>query len=242
MQNNKPYKCIIVDDETLARQLIQMHLKQFQKIEIVQSFSSATDALEYLKTNSVDLIFLDIQMPKLTGMDFLKSLVNPPKVIFTTAYSEFALDAYELNVIDYLLKPITLERFEKAANKVVEILNLERVAVSKNLTEIQDKSILIRSSHQLIKIDINSILYIEALHKYIKIVTAGKNYTTLFSMNSIEKELPSTKFYRCHRSFIVNLNEINVIDGNQVVIDKHKIPVSKLNKTELVSKLGKSIG
>lgn len=242
MQNNKLYKCLIVDDETLARQLIQTHLKQFQSIEIVQSFSSAIEAKEYLKSNNVDIIFLDIQMPKLTGIDLLKSLTNPPKVIFTTAYSEFALEGYELNIIDYLLKPITFERFDKAVNKVIEILNVENSTKTTNSTEVQEKSIVIKSSHQLIKIDVDNILYIEALHKYIKIVTIEKNYTTLFSMNAIEKELPSTQFYRCHRSYIVNLNKVNLIDGNQLIIDKHKIPISKLNKTELIAKLGKAIG
>lgn len=242
MQNSKLYKCLIVDDETLARQLIQTHLKQFQNIEIIQSFSSSIEAKEYLKSNNVDLIFLDIQMPKLTGIDLLKSLANPPKVIFTTAYSEFALEGYELNVIDYLLKPITFERFEKAVNKVIEILNLENITIPSGSAEVKEKSIVIKSSHQLIKIDIADILYIEALHKYIKIVTAEKNYTTLFSMNAIEHEIPSNLFYRCHRSFIVNLDKVKLIDGNQAIIDKHKIPISKLNKTELIVKLGKTLG
>ncbi len=242
MQNNKLYKCLIVDDETLARQLIQTHLKQFKSIEIIQSFSSAIEAKEYLKSNNVDLIFLDIQMPKLTGIDLLKSLTNPPKVIFTTAYSEFALEGYELNIIDYLLKPITFERFEKAVNKVIEILNVENSTKTTISTEVQEKSIVIKSSYQLIKIDIADILYIEALHKYIKIVTAEKNYTTLFSMNAIELEIPSNLFYRCHRSFIVNIDKVKLIDGNQAIIDKYKIPISKLNKTELITKLGKQLG
>ena len=181
-------------------------------------------------------------MPKLTGIDLLKSLTNPPKVIFTTAYSEFALEGYELNIIDYLLKPITFERFEKAVNKVIEILNVENSTKTTISTEVQEKSIVIKSSYQLIKIDIADILYIEALHKYIKIVTAEKNYTTLFSMNAIELEIPSNLFYRCHRSFIVNIDKVKLIDGNQAIIDKYKIPISKLNKTELITKLGKQLG
>ena len=145
-------------------------------------------------------------------------------------------------MVDYLLKPITFERFEKALNKVFEILVLENSSTSSVITDVKEKSIVIKSSHQLIKIDIDDILYIEALHKYIKIVTAEKKYTTLFSMNAIENELSKTLFYRCHRSFIINIDKVKLIDGNQAIIDKHKIPISKLNKTELITKLGKQLG
>ncbi len=242
MQAKKTYKCLIIDDEALARQLIQTHLQQFLTIEVVKTFSSAIDASEYLKLHTVDILFLDIQMPKLSGIDFLKALQNPPKVIFTTAYSEFALDGFDLNVVDYLLKPITFERFEKAVNKVVEILNLENDLSEKSVAKIESTSIVIKSSHQIIKIQLADILYIEALHKYIKIVTAEKNYTTLFSLSAIENEIPTTLFYRCHRSFIVNVNKVTVIDGNQAVIGLHKIAISKFNKAELILKLGKQIG
>lgn len=242
MGTNSSYKCLIVDDEALARQLIQTHVNQIANLEVVYSCASAIEAGQYLKTNKVDLLFLDIQMPKLSGIDFLKSISHPPKVIFTTAYSEFALEGYELNVVDYLLKPITFERFYMAVSKAIEILDLERKIKEPSFAHLEDKYILIKSSHQLIRIELSEILYIEGLHKYVKIVTKDKNYTTLFALTAIENELPSQLFYRCHRSFIINLNKIKLIDGNQAIIDSHKIPISKSNKSELVSKLGRQIG
>jgi DNA-binding LytR/AlgR family response regulator len=200
------------------------------------------EAEQFLKSNKVDLMFLDIQMPKLSGIDFLKSLTDPPKVIFTTAYSEFALEGYELNVIDYLLKPITFERFSKAVNKALEIFDLENQIMETSIISSANKSIVIKSSHQLIKIDLSDILYIEGLHKYVKIITKEKNYTSLIGLTAFENELPSDKFYRCHRSFIVNFEKINLIDGNQAMIGSFNIPISKYNKEELINKMGKKIG
>jgi len=242
MDATKTYKCLIVDDETLARQLITTHLNQIPNLEIIHSCSSAIEADLFLKSNHVDLMFLDIQMPNLSGINLLKSLLNPPKVILTTAYSEFALEGYELNIVDYLLKPITFERFYKAASKAIEIMNLERKNHEPSSTLLEEKSILIKSSHQLIRIELLDIAYVEGLHKYVKIVTEDKNYTTLFGLTAMEKELPAQLFYRCHRSFIVNLVKIEGIDGNQAIIGKHRIPISKPNKPELIAKLGKRIG
>lgn len=242
MGTKTKYKCLIVDDEALGRELIQTHMMKISNLELVHSCSSGIEAEQYLKSNKVDLMFLDIQMPKLTGIDFLKSLANPPKVIFTTAYSEFALEGYELNVIDYLLKPITFERFLKAINKALEIFDLENLIKEPSIVNSVDKSIVIKSSHQLIKINIADILYVEGLHKYVKIITKEKNYTTLIGLTAIENELLAERFYRCHRSFIVNLEKINLIDGNQAVIGSFNIPISKNNKEELISKMGKKIG
>jgi DNA-binding LytR/AlgR family response regulator len=242
METKPAFKCLIVDDESLARQLIQAHLDQIPSLEAVHSCSSAIEADQYLKSNKVDLIFLDIHMPQLSGIDFLKSLQNPPKVILTTAHSEFALEGYELNVVDYLLKPVTFERFYKAVSKAIEILNLEKEIKESSSASVEGKSILIKSSHQLIKIELSDILYIEGLHKYVKIVTLKKNYTTLIGLTEMENELPSPLFYRCHRSFIVNLSKIEMIEGNQAVIGVNKVPISKTNKSELIEKLGKQIG
>jgi DNA-binding LytR/AlgR family response regulator len=242
METKTIYKCLIVDDETLARILIRTHLLQIPELEVVHECSSAIEADQYLKTHKVDLLFLDIQMQHLSGIDFLKSLENPPKVIFTTAYSEFALDGYELNVVDYLLKPITFERFYKAAHKALELLNLENENKEVDEATFIDKSIVIKSSYQHIKILLTDILFIEGLHKYVKIVTEKKNYTTLITLSAMEEELPVQQFYRCHRSFIVNLSKVELIDGNQAIIGTHKIPISKLNKQEFLTKLGKKIG
>jgi DNA-binding LytR/AlgR family response regulator len=242
MRTEKKYKCIIVDDEALARQLIRTHLLQIDEFEVVQECASATEADQYLKTHSIDLMFLDIQMQQLSGIDFLKSLSNPPKVIFTTAYSEFALDGYELNVVDYLLKPITFERFSVAVAKAIEILILENKKTEPTSSSFVDDSIVIKSSHQHIKILLSDILYIEGLHKYVKIVTRTKNHTTLINLSTMEEELSCQSFYRCHRSFILNLSKVELIDGNIAIIEGYKIPISKLNKLDLLSKLGKKIG
>jgi DNA-binding LytR/AlgR family response regulator len=241
MAPGKRYKCIVVDDEALARMLIETHLLQVPDLELVCSCSSAIEASEYLRTNKIDLIFLDIQMPGLTGMEFLKSVVDPPKVIFTTAYSEFALDGYELNVIDYLLKPIVFDRFLKAANKAIRVLNLESQVSEPATVSVGEKSMVIKSSHQLVKIDMEDILYVEGLHKYVKIVTRQKNFTTLFGLTKMEHVLPNDKFYRCHRSFIINLGKVSLIDGNEAVIENVRVPVSRNNKEELVDKLGKNL-
>lgn len=236
METKKTYKCIIVDDETLARMLIRTHLYQIPELEVVYECSSAFEADKYLKKNKVDVLFLDIQMQHQSGIDFLKSLDDPPKVIFTTAYSEFALESFELNVIDYLLKPITFERFQKAISKVLEILNLENETKKPLSNSFIDKSIIIKSSHQHIRVLLSDILYVEGLHKYVKIVTSKKNYTTLIALSAMEQELPTNFFYRCHRSFIINLSKIDLIDGNTAIIEKFKIPISKLNKQELLTK------
>jgi DNA-binding LytR/AlgR family response regulator len=242
MESKTTFKCLIVDDEALARQLLQTHLVSVSELEIVHECSSAIEADDYLKTHKIDLMFLDIQMQKLSGIDFLKSLQNAPKVIFTTAFSEFALGGYDLNIVDYLLKPITFERFQKATSKAIEILNLENNNKKPSFASFIDKSILIKSSHQHIKIDLTDILFIEGLHKYVKIVTQKKVFTSLIGLTAIEQELPHQFFYRCHRSFIANLSKIEFIDGNQAIIEKYKIPISKLNKQELLAKLGKQIG
>ncbi len=240
MTETKKYNCLIVDDEFLARKLIQNHADNIPELNVIQQCSSALEAAQCLKTNAIDIIFLDIQMPKLSGIDFVKTLQNPPKIILTTAYSEFALQGYELNIIDYLLKPVTFERFYKAVLKAIEILELESVN-DLTTTDLDSQNILVKSKHLLIKIRISDILYIESMHKYVKIFTSDNKYTTLFSLSAIEKELPSNLFYRCHRSFLINLNKVELIEGNKIVVQNYKVPISKTNKAELISKLGKQI-
>lgn len=239
MEAKEKYKCLIVDDEVLARQLIRTHLAQMPDFELAGECASATEAEQYLKSNKVDLMFLDIQMPESTGIDLLRSLEHPPKVIFTTAYSEFALEGYELNVLDYLLKPIIFERFAKAISKAREILRIEKEIKESSSAQLEEKSILIRSSHQLIRVELADILYIEGLHKYVKIITKEKTHITLFAISAMENKLPARYFYRCHRSFIINLSKVDKIEGTHVIIGAHTLPVSKANKALLIEKLGK---
>lgn len=239
MAHDKPYTCIVVDDELLARQLIEFHVSQTPQLELVHSFSSCAEVQLFLQTQPVDILFLDIQMPTISGIDCLKQLKNPPKVIFTTAFSEFALEGYELNIIDYLVKPITAERFNKAVLKVTEQLNLERERSAHSNSN--QETLLIKSNHQLITVQLNDILYIESLHKYVKIVTKTEKHITLIGISTIEKELPTLQFYRCHRSFIINLKAVERMEGTSVLIGNYVIPISKLSKSELKQKLGKSI-
>lgn len=238
--NPEQYTCILVDDETLAQDLIANHLERFPDFRITSKFNDPREALAFVSENRVDVIFLDIEMPGLNGMDFIRQLDSSPKIILTTAYSEFALEGFDLQVIDYLLKPVTLERFKASILKVKRLLKLEHELITAETTS-EAEHLVIKSSHELVRIAISDILYVEGMHKYVKIVTRSGNYTTLFGLTALATELPSGSFYRCHRSFIVNVNHVDKISGNQVFIDKHCVPVSKGNKSELLEKMGKLI-
>ncbi len=236
-QNTPTYKCLIVDDESLAGQLIKLHLSQFSWCELVAVCTSTKEAGMLLEKQPIDLIFLDIEMPNQTGIEFLKQLEQAPKIIMTTAYSEFALDAFELNVLDYILKPVTFERFDIAMKKAHELFELERNSKVLSTIQKEKKSILIKTSNQLVRILIADILFIEGLHKYVKVVCATKTYTTLGSLTMMENELAPEGFYRCHRSFIINLEKVEKIEGHKVHFGSHSAAISKLNKSELVLKL-----
>lgn len=235
------FRCIIVDDEPLARRLISNHLAKFPSLVLAESFSSPLDAREYLRRHETDAMFLDIQMPKLNGIELLKSMDRKPKVILTTAHREFALDGYELNVIDFLLKPVTLERFAAAVTKLVEQLVFEKKLLASSVEGLSHKAILIKSSHKLIRLPLEEVLYIEGLHKYIKIVTERETHATRYGLTAIEQDLPAD-FFRCHRSFIVNLNKVQSLAGGLLAVGKEKIPVSKFLKQALAEQLGKRIG
>ena len=236
----KVYSCIIVDDETLAQELICNHLESFPEVKILGRFHDPLIAQQFLHENNMDIIFLDIEMPNMNGLEFIRQLSSEPKIVLTTAFSEFALDGFELNVIDYLLKPIEFERFEVALSKVIHLLNLEHSSDTSE-TSLMENNLLIKSSHEVIKLKTKEIIYIEGLHKYIKIVSDTGKYTTLFGLTAILDELPVNLFFRCHRSFIVNLEKVDKISGNNAILGNHSIPISKSNKTELLKKLGKRL-
>lgn len=232
------YSCMIVDDEVLAQQLITHHLSNYAHLEIKGCFSSAIEANEFLKTQSIDLIFLDIEMPKVSGLDWLRTLENPPKVILTTAYSDFALEGFELNVLDYLLKPITANRFEQAIEKFNE-WNQIKESVESNASKDED-CLLIKSSHELVRVQISDIYFIEAMHKYVKIFTKEGMITTLYSISQLEEEL-SDSFYRVHRSYLVNILKVDKVKGNEAVLGEYVVPISKGNKAEFIERLGKQL-
>jgi len=228
-------KCIIVDDEPLAIEVIESHLKKFKEIDILARCNDAIEAFEILKNKSVDLIFLDIQMPQLTGLDFLKSLAKPPKVIITTAYREYALEGYELDVVDYLLKPISFERFMKAINKYYQCVN-NSVIISDN-SSVQDSYIYVKADKKVIKILLKDIFYIESLKDYVQIYTIRKSIVTKNQIGFLEEKLPADKFVRIHKSYIVSISRIDAFTSNTIEIKNKELPIGRSYKNLVLKTL-----
>jgi two-component system LytT family response regulator len=192
-------------------------------------FESAIEALQFLNSNAVDLIFIDIQMPNLNGMDFVKSLSKAPKIIFTTAYSEYAVESYKVDAIDYILKPLDYAAFLKSANKAKTHFELEDT--SNESVEANDLYLFIKSEYKMVRVDVNNIEFIEGVGGYLKFhLENDKPIMTLLSMKNIEEKLPSSKFMRVHRSFLVNLQKVSIIERGQIVFDKVRITVSEQYK------------
>jgi DNA-binding LytR/AlgR family response regulator len=213
--------CLALDDEPLALEIIADFAAKAPVPMQLKTFESAALALKYLQEETVDLIFLDIKMPDITGIQFLKSLKHPPMVIFTTAYEEYALDGFELDVVDYLLKPIPFERFMKAVIRAQEYLSVLQPKAA------DTDYIFVKTEYKIIKINLEDILYIEALKDYIKIYTAHQPVLTLKSLKSFESRLPKDKFMRVHRSYLVAMNKINSVERNTVMIANQSIPISE---------------
>ncbi|WP_435356007.1 LytR/AlgR family response regulator transcription factor [Emticicia sp. SJ17W-69] len=227
------FTCIIIEDEPLARNLMEAYVKKVPQLTLVKSFSSPLAALDFLRENSVDIMFSDIQMPEITGITLLKILQKKPLVILTTAYSEYALEGYELEVFDYLLKPISLERFLKAVEKAtIRLTASQPVVQEKIVQEITVSSegsqafIFVKDGTKLVKIRLNEILYIEGLKDYVSIHTKDKKVVTLQTMKSLETQLPDNQFIRIHNSFIIAFDAIDAIDKEKVQIGKNFLPIS----------------
>jgi DNA-binding LytR/AlgR family response regulator len=227
-------RCIIVDDEPLARQLLESYLDQLPNLTCTAICQNALQAFSVLHEQPVDLMFLDIQMPGITGLNFLKSIKNPPKVIFTTAFIDYAVEAFELEAVDYLLKPITFERFIKAVQKVSS--KKEEPAES-SLKANGSPYIFLKVSKRLIKIDHADIIYAEGLGDYLKVYTAAQTFTTYMTMGKLEALLPTYKFTRIHRSTIINLERIQYVEGNFVRINNNDLPIGLTYKENLLQKL-----
>lgn len=235
-------QCLIVDDEPLAIQLIQSHIERLPQLEIVAACQNALDAFEVLKKEKIDLIFLDIQMPVLTGIEFVKSLQHPPSVIFTTAYREYAVESYELEVVDYLLKPITFTRFFKAINKY---LNQKQAAQSTHpapqtapsVEASEDSFLYVNANKKRIKVWFQEVEYVESLKDYIRIHQASGSITTKEKISEFEQKLPAF-FLRIHRSFIVNTKKITAYTAHDVEIKDKEIPIGGSYKKEVFEKLG----
>jgi DNA-binding LytR/AlgR family response regulator len=242
-------RCIIVDDEPLAREGMEMLVKEAGFLELKAVCSNALDANKILAEQPIDLIFLDIQMPKIRGIDFLKTLVNPPLVVITTAYPNFALEGFELNVLDYLVKPITTERFLKSANRALEVLEYHRSAktgrgggggVSQESMP-ADKYFFIKCNNGYEKVMYQEILFIEASQNYCFIYTTRSKLITLTSMRALEEQLPADKFLRVQKSYIVSIDKIQSLNGNEITISTFKIPISKGYKEEVMKIVDRSL-
>ena len=222
----KKYKCLIVDDEELARELIATHVSQLPDFEIVATCASAIEASSVLKNNAIDLLFLDIEMPVLKGTEFLKNLVHQPKVIFTTAHREYAIESYELNVVDYLLKPIVFNRFFKAIEK---FLDTQQTVVAKKEPVTEVSHIFVQSNKKNIKVNYDDILYIESIKDYIKIHTTDARLVIKHGISAFETKLDH-RFVRVHRSYIVNSEKVTAFTKQDIEIDAIEIPIGDLYK------------
>jgi len=230
-------KCIIVEDETLAQQVIISHLEKTGRFELVAVCNNALEAREILITKEVDLIFLDIQLPGMTGLNFLRTLPEPPLVVLTTAYSEYALESYEFNVIDYLLKPISFERFCKTVNKIADGRLFKQPVKEKDTSS--TNHIFIKSNSKFFKVNFSEILYIEGMKDYLKIYTTEYNLVTHQTMNEMEQMLPSDQFMRVHKSYIIALAQVKSIYGNSVEINKATIPIGLNYKEKVMDFIGR---
>ena len=237
---------IIVDDEPLAQDVLETYIEKIPELNLIEKCSNALEANEALKNHDIDLMFLDIQMPQLTGVDFLKTLNHPPLVIFTTAYPNYAIEGFELNALDYLLKPISLERFMKAVNKAEEQLELQSKGSSSHGSEEEEEPnfIFVKADKKLVKINYADIIYIEGLKDYVIIRMDNSRVITLQTMKSLEEKLPQNIFKRIHRSYIVNVDKIEAIVGNMIeVVEKNQakhLPIGKNYRDELLEIINKN--
>lgn len=228
--------CLVVDDEPVARKGIGRYVEQTPFLTLAGSCKSALEANNFLHQQVVDLLFLDIQMPDITGTEFVRSLSTPPAVIFTTAYREYAIEGFELNALDYLVKPISFQRFLKAANKALAHFETQRNNAAPQ-AEIGFDYFFIKSDGQFIKIRLDDVLYFESEKDYVFIYTKEKRYLTLLSLKQLERDLPPDKFMRIHRSFLVSLDKVDLMEGNQLVINGKHIPVSRSLQETLFNNL-----
>ena len=224
-------KCALIDDEELARALLEQFISKVPQLELVGQYKNPLEFLDLSNENKVDLLFLDIQMPEITGTEFLKSLREKPVVVFTTAYPEYALEGYQLDVADYLVKPFSLDRFLHSVQKVSQLINQRQAPVSDLL--------VINAGHKTFRVNTHDILYIEGLREYVSYYTSdGQRIVALESLKKLEEEiLPKDKFIRVHKSYIININRAKVIEGNTISIGDKKIPIGASYKEATIKRL-----
>ncbi len=228
--------CIVVDDSKIARAAIKPLIAQFEFLNLVQECETPVEAFNYLKREPVDLIFLDVEMPGMTGLELIKNLEKPPIIILITSKKEYAAEAFDLNVVDYLIKPLSLPRFMVAVNKAKDLFEKKEPRQVVNDARSKDY-IFVRSGGILIKIKIDSIQYVQAIGDYVNIYTTEKRYTVHITLKNIEEKLPADKFFRLHRSYLVALNHIDNIEENSAYTGKHPLPIAGQFKKDLLRRL-----
>ncbi|HEY1192776.1 MULTISPECIES: LytR/AlgR family response regulator transcription factor [Flavobacterium] len=228
-------KCVLIDDEPLAIKVLQNYFTNFTDFEVIATFNNSLEALDFINSTPVDAVFLDINMPMMTGFELISLIESKTKVIITTAFREFAAESYDLDVLDYLVKPIPLPRFIKCINKITTEYNLKnniKVETAKG-----DSHIFIKVDKKMMKINIEEILFVEGMKEYIKVVTPDKTYITHKSLTSLSEELPAERFLRIHKSYVIALNKVKSIEGNRVQIQSYNIPIGRNYSKEVKNKI-----
>jgi DNA-binding LytR/AlgR family response regulator len=236
MHDIKTIRCLVVDDEPPAREIISCYISKVDTLQLAGECANALEAFSVLQKHSVDLLFLDIRMPQLNGNDFLKTLKHPPKVIFTTAYHEYALEGYELDVVDYLMKPVPFDRFLKAVNKAYPA-GASLIPTETNRLLNNDAFVYFRVDRKMVKVMLSDVLYIESMKDYIKIFTGEGTLITKQSISSVEEMLPESEFARVHRSYIVSLKKIRSFTSELMEVSNTTIPIGKLYRNGILKKL-----
>lgn len=229
--------CIIIDDEPLARKGLKEYIADVDFLELAGEFDNPLKATDILARQQVHLVFLDIHMPKISGIDFLRTLQNPPLVILTTAYPQYALEGFDLSVLDYLLKPISFDRFFKAVLKARDHYEHRQPVNLGAQPESKDDYIFIKADNKLVKLAYNDIVFVEALQNYVTIHTNDKKFITYLTFKSMEESLPADKFIKVHKSYLVAIAKIGSIEGNEIIAGNHHIPISRNLKDEVMERL-----
>lgn len=231
-------RCLLIDDEPPALKVLESHISNINGLEIVAQCKNAIEALDVLQLKTIDVIFLDIKMPKILGTEFLKNLSHPPKIIFVTAYREYAVEGYELDAVDYMVKPVSFERFLKAITKVKRMMGHEIISQSNDYKPNPEAFVYLKVERNMQKVFINEIVYIESWKDYIKLyLTTGKNILVKQSISSIENLLSEHKFLRVHRSYMVSMNKVSGYNGLSVQLDSKDIPIGRLYKQQVMENL-----
>jgi len=229
-------RCLVVDDEELARTLLENYISKLPNLELVSKCKNPLEAIAVLQEQKIDLIFLDIQMPELTGVEFLKTLNQKPLVIFTTAYSDYAIEGYSLDIVDYLLKPFGLNRFIQAVNKAQKRLSLSTPS-NNNISEKKQDYLLVKSEHKIHRVKLEDIFFIQSMREYVAYHTPEGRILSLNSLKKLEQELPANQFIRIHKSYIVAIDKIKTLEGNLVHIKKEKLPIGAMYKEAVLAKV-----